>query len=102
MIKKRKKNVENRNKTIIFANGKSANLTKMKPILKLFLRLLKIAVIIVVAFVVLVITAVWLVNKPSVQNKFLSYATEILQDKLQTKVEIDSIRIGFFSDDVRI
>lgn len=102
MIKKRKKNVENRNKTIIFANGKSANLTKMKPILKLFLRLLKIAVIIVVAFVVLVITAVWLVNKPSVQNKFLSYATEILQDKLQTKVEIDSIRIGFFSDDVRL
>jgi hypothetical protein len=37
---------------------------------------------------------------PSVQNKFLHYATDMLQEKLQTKVEIDSIHVGFFSDDV--
>lgn len=74
----------------------------MKPILKLILRLVKIAAIIVVGFVVLVIAGVWLINMPSVQNKILAHATQLLQEKLETKVEIDSIHIGFFSDDVRL
>ena len=56
----------------------------------------------VVVFVFLVVAGVGLLNMPSVQNKFLTYATEMLQEKLQTKVEIDSIRIGFFKDDVRL
>ncbi len=71
-------------------------------LLKLILRPLKIVAIIVVVFVILVVGAVGLLNTSSVQDKFLSYATDMLQEKLQTKVSIDSIRIGFFSDDVRL
>ena len=71
-------------------------------LLKLILRPLKIVAIIVVVFVVLVFGAVGLLNTSSVQDKFLRYATGMLQEKLQTKVSIDSIRIGFFSDDVRL
>lgn len=71
-------------------------------LLKLILRPLKIVAIIVVVFVALVVGAVGLLNTSSVQDKFLSYATDMLQEKLQTKVSIDSIRIGFFSDDVRL
>lgn len=70
-------------------------------LLKLILRPLKIVAIIVVVFVALVVGAVGLLNTSSVQDKFLSYATDMLQEK-QTKVSIDSIRIGFFSDDVRL
>lgn len=71
-------------------------------LLKQILRPLKIVAIIVVVFVVLVFGAVGLLNTSSVQDKFLRYATDMLQEKLQTKVSIDSIRIGFFSDDVRL
>jgi len=66
----------------------------------IFLRILKIVFGIALFFVLLVVLSVWLINMSSVQNKFLHYATDILQEKLQTKVEIDSIHVGFFSDDV--
>ena len=74
----------------------------MNPFLNAILRTAKIMTIIIVAFVVLVVATVGALNTSSVQNKLLAYATEMLQEKLQTKVEIDSIRIGFFKDDVRL
>lgn len=74
----------------------------MNAFLKIFSRLLKIALGVAVVFVLLVVGAVSLLNTSSLQNKFLTYATEMLEEKLQTKVEIDSIRIGFFSDDIRL
>lgn len=74
----------------------------MKPILRILLRSVKIVAIVVVAVIILAVAAVWLLNMPSVQNKILAYATEMLEEELQTKVEIDSIRVGFFVDDVRL
>ena len=68
----------------------------MNPFRNTILRTAKIMTIIIFAFVVLVVATVGALNTSSVQNKLLAYATEMLQEKLQTKVEIDSIRIGFF------
>ncbi len=69
---------------------------------KIILRIVKVVVGVVLIFVLLVVGAVGLLNTASVQARALSYATQMLQEKLQTKVEIDSIRIGFFSDDIRL
>lgn len=69
---------------------------------KIILRIVKTVVIIALLFVVLVVGAVGLLNTASVQDKIVTYATEMLQEELQTKVSIDSIRIGFFSDDIRL
>lgn len=87
-------------KFIIFANEKI--MSRMISIKKVLVRILKIVGGIIVAFVVLVVAAVGLLNSTSVQNKLLQHATEILAEKLETKVEIDSIRIGFFGDDLRL
>ena len=73
-----------------------------KKLCFLLLRALKIVAVAAVAFVVLVGVAVVLLNRPSVQDRCLAYATQMLQEKLQTKVEIDSVRFGFFRDDVRL
>lgn len=72
----------------------------MKPVVSIILSIFKVATIVVAAFVFIVVAVVGLLNVPSIQNKFLIRATEMLEEKLQTKVEIDSIRIGFFRDDV--
>ena len=69
---------------------------------KIILRIVKVVGVVALIFVFLVVGAVSLLNTSSVQDRLLSYATEMLQEKLQTKVEIDSIRIGFFSDDIRL
>lgn len=74
----------------------------MISVKKIFLNTLKVAVGIVVFFILAVVTSVWLINKPSTQNRVLKYATEMLAEKLNTKVEIDSIRIGFFREDIRL
>lgn len=78
------------------------NLYLYMLIKKIIVRILKIVTALVVTFVLLVLAAVWAINTSSVQDRLLSYAVEALQEKLDTKVEIDSIRIGFFSDDVRL
>ena len=80
---------------IIFAYEKSS-LGIMKPVVSVILRIFKIAAIVVAVFVFMVVAVVGLLNVPSIQNKFLTRATEMLKEKLQTKVEIDSIRVGFF------
>lgn len=74
----------------------------MVSVKKALLTTLKIAGGLVILFIVLVIGAVGLINNSSIQDKILHYATEMLAEKLETKVEIDSIRIGFFRDDIRL
>ena len=74
----------------------------MISIKKIILNTLKIAIGLVVFFVLAVVTSVWLINKPSTQDKVLKYATEMLAEKLNTKVEIDSICIGFFREDIQL
>ena len=63
---------------------------------------LKIAGGFVAAIVVILVAAAFLLNSSSVQNKALTYATEQLRTKLQTKVEIDSIHINFLTFDVNL
>lgn len=50
--------------------------------------------------VTLVVVTAILLNTSMVQNRLLHYSTELLQDKLQTKVRIDSISINLLGNDV--
>ena len=68
---------------------------------RIVVRILVVLGILVTIFFVVAITAGILLNTPSVQNKLLSRATQLLSEKLQTRVAIDSIHIGFFSDKIR-
>lgn len=59
--------------------------------------ILKIIGIIIGICLLLVATIVIAINTDFVQNKILKYATAKLSEKLQTKVEAESISINFFS-----
>lgn len=63
---------------------------------------LKVAGGIIGFLLVAILVIVWSLNTPSVQNKILKYATDLLAEKLETKVVIDSIHIGFFKDDIKL
>jgi hypothetical protein len=52
--------------------------------------------------VLLVTGTVFILNTDSFQNKLLKYATKMLSEKFQTRVEIDSVSIGLFSQDIRL
>ena len=53
----------------------------MKPVVSVILRIFKIAAIVAAAFVFTVVAVVGLLNVPSIQNKFLIRATEMLEEK---------------------
>lgn len=57
---------------------------------------------VVALLLVLLIVAAILLNTNSVQQKLLSYSTNMLQEKLQTKVKIDSINVNFLTFDVNL
>ena len=69
---------------------------------KLVVKLFKILGGIIVSIILLLIVAGFLLNTPSVQQKILAYATNMLQEKLQTRVEIDSISVNFLTFDVNL
>ena len=64
--------------------------------------ILKICGGLVAAVITLVVGTVLVLNTDTFQNKLLRRATQMLSDKLQTRVEIDSISIGLFSQDVNL
>ena len=64
--------------------------------------ILKTVAGIVVLAVVLVISGVVLVNSKAFQQRVLRQATELLSEKLQTTVKIDSIDIRFVQQQVRL
>lgn len=64
--------------------------------------ILKTAAGIVVLAVVIVIAGVVLVNSKAFQQRVLRQATEMLSEKLQTTVKIDSIDIRFVQQQVRL
>lgn len=64
--------------------------------------ILKVAGGIIGFFLIAVLVIIWLLNTPSIQNKILRRASQLLTEKLETKVEIDSIHIGFFRDDIAL
>lgn len=57
---------------------------------------LKILGGLLVTLIVLLLSATLILNSRSFQQKMLAHATELLEEKLQTKVSIDSIHIDFF------
>ena len=52
--------------------------------------------------IVLMVAAAIILNTNSVQQKLLRYSTNLLREKLQTKVEIDSISVDFLTFDVNL
>lgn len=52
--------------------------------------------------VVVLIAAAVLLNTHAVQNKLLGYATEQLQEKLQTKVKIDDVSVNVLTQDINL
>ena len=63
---------------------------------------LKIAIGLVTTIIILLVAAVITVNNKSVQKKLLNKAVEQLSLKLDTHVEIDSISISAFSQDISL
>ena len=63
---------------------------------------LKVSACLVAACILLLFGSVMVLNTDAFQNKLLKHATQMLSDKLQTRVEIDSISIGLFSQDVNL
>ena len=66
------------------------------------IKTLKVFGCVVAACLVLMVGTVFLLNTDTFQNKLLRHATSLLSDKLQTRVEIDSISIGLFSQKVNL
>ena len=81
------------NNTLLFMNY--LYLCVMKTFLKLFGGFVATCILVVVG-------AVLVLNTNAFQNKLLKRATQMLAEKLQTNVEIDSISIGLFSQDVNL
>ena len=66
------------------------------------IRLLKIVGIVALSCVALVVGTVFLLNSSTFQSHMLRRATLLLSDRLQTRVHIDSISVGFFTQGVRL
>lgn len=82
--------------------GESQRIMYFCTMKRIILRILTIAGGILVAFILIAGVGVALLNTDSFQNKLLKRATAMLSEKLNTKVEIDSIHVGFFEDDIRL
>ena len=63
---------------------------------------LKVFGCVVAACLLLMVGTVLVLNTDTFQNKLLKQATSMLSDKLQTRVEIDSISIGLISQKVNL
>ena len=64
------------------------------------LTVLKVLGGLIASLMVLIVGTVFLLNTDAFQNKLLKHAIGLLSDKLQTRVEIDSVSIGLFSQDI--
>ena len=67
-----------------------------------WLTALKVLGGLIASLMVLIVGTVFLLNTDAFQNKLLKHATRLLSEKLQTSVEIDSVSIGLFSQDIRL
>ena len=61
------------------------------------LTVLKVLGGLIASLMVLIVGTVFLLNTDAFQNKLLKHAIGLLSDKLQTRVEIDSVSIGLLS-----
>ena len=58
---------------------------------------LKIAGVAVLVVAILLGVAAMMLNSSSVQNRMMGYATDLLQEKLNTQVKIDSVHVNFLA-----
>ena len=63
---------------------------------------IRVVCIFVGLLVVLLIVAFFVVNSASFQKKLLQRTTDILEDKLQTSVQIDSVSINLLTLDAEL
>ena len=84
----------------IFANGiRTKNRFAVNKKVSLTLKIF--GGIVGVILLLLVVAAV-LLNSHTVQNKLIDYATEQLEEKLQTKVSIDDVSVNVFTQEVNL
>lgn len=83
-------------------HGESKRFMYFCDMKSIILKILAIAGGILVTLLLIAGAGVVLLNTDSFQNKLLRKATAMLSEKLSTKVEIDSIHIGFLEDDIRL
>lgn len=69
---------------------------------KFVVRIFRILGGIVVSIFALLIAAGVLLNTQSIQQKLLAYATNMLQEKIQTRVKIDSVSVDFLTFDLNL
>jgi len=68
--------------------------------MKILKLILKILGVLIALFLTLAGGAWFALNSKSVQNRIIQEATQVLTEKLQTKVEIDSVHISFLDADL--
>ena len=68
----------------------------------ILIRLLKTVIAVVVLLVALAAGGVLVLNSSAFQDRMLRKATRLFSEKLQTRVHIDSISVGFFRQDVQL
>ncbi len=69
---------------------------------KILIRLLKIIGVILISILFLFLCIGLLLNTSYFQNKLLSYSTELLSEKLETKVHIDHVSVSLFAQDLEL
>lgn len=69
---------------------------KSKTSVKLIKRIIKWLHVIIITIVVLLAVGTYLLNTPKVQQWLLQHATKALSEKLETRVEADSVSVNLF------
>ena len=69
---------------------------------RLLLRIVKVLAGCVAGLAVLLVAAFFALNSPAMQNRLMRHATEIISEKLQTEVTIDSIAVDLPSASFRL
>ncbi|MBQ7419677.1 MAG: AsmA family protein [Prevotella sp.] len=69
---------------------------------RIILRIVTVIGVLIITLLLMMVCGVALLNTDAIQNKLLKRTTRMLSEKLNTKVDIDSIHIGLFEDDIRL
>jgi hypothetical protein len=67
---------------------------------KAIIRTLKVLAIVFLTVMVLLGVLVFVLNTSSFQNKLMRHSTQLLSEKLETEVSIDSVSVGFFTQEI--
>lgn len=67
-----------------------------------FKKFLRVMAWVAGSVILLLVAAFALLNTDAVQNRLMAFAVEALSNKLQTRVEVKSVSISFFSQDVKL